>query len=260
MAKVPMPVFPKFDDNITGFSYWEACGVNLVNSATVYHKFGFNDAVSAAFETIWDEGGLYAYPPAASANSMMLVSGSATDTAAGSGAQMVKIFGLNNSWDTVIQTKATNGTAPVMLDNFERVFRITVESVGVGKINAGAIYVGVGSATGKPTTVYGLVGSGFNQSNMSILPVPRNCTGYLLDINVYTSISKQIVSRMMASFNRGPLRTQLTMPMIANPITHPAVPPIAYPEFTDLELQAKASGGGGEIGGEFTMVVIVNSS
>ena len=54
--------------------------------STLY-KFGFNSVVGTSNETIWDGGGLYAYPAAAA---VMYVSSSSTnDAAAGTGARTI---------------------------------------------------------------------------------------------------------------------------------------------------------------------------
>jgi hypothetical protein len=53
-----------------------------------YHKtifkFGYNSVVGNTKETIWEQGGLYAYPPSASV--MTVSSSDANDTSAGTGA------------------------------------------------------------------------------------------------------------------------------------------------------------------------------
>jgi hypothetical protein len=54
-------------------------------------KFGYNAVVGATKETIWEQGGLYAYP--ASDTVMTISSSSTDDTAAGTGARTVEVFG-----------------------------------------------------------------------------------------------------------------------------------------------------------------------
>jgi hypothetical protein len=55
-----------------------------------YHKtifkFGYNSVVGSTKETIWEQGGLYAYPPSASV--MTVSSSDANDTSAGTGARV----------------------------------------------------------------------------------------------------------------------------------------------------------------------------
>ena len=61
-------------------------------------KFGHNAAVSDTEETIWSQGGLYAYPPGA--QQMTLSSSSDDDTAnEGTGARTVEIQGLDADYN-----------------------------------------------------------------------------------------------------------------------------------------------------------------
>ena len=53
-------------------------------------KFGYNNDVGNTKETIWEQGGLYSYPP--SATIMTISSSSANDTAAGTGARTVEVL------------------------------------------------------------------------------------------------------------------------------------------------------------------------
>ena len=63
------------------------------------HKFGYNPSIGTSDETIWSEGGLYAYP--ASATVMTVSSSSTDDTAAGTGARTVEVFGLDADYNEI---------------------------------------------------------------------------------------------------------------------------------------------------------------
>lgn len=66
---------------------------------------------------------------------------SANDTAAGSGAQMIRIFGLDGNYNFQIEDLATNGQTKVVgVKTFLRVFGVEVIRAGSGKMNAGDLY------------------------------------------------------------------------------------------------------------------------
>ena len=74
-------------------------------------KFGYNAVVGATKETIWEQSGLYAYP--ASATVMTLSSSSANDTAAGTGARTVEVFGLDADYNEINEVVTLNGQTAV---------------------------------------------------------------------------------------------------------------------------------------------------
>ena len=97
-------------------------------------------------ETVWPEGGIVSFPSAAAATT--IVSGSASDTAAGTGARTVLVEGLLAGYVANSETVTLNGTTPVALaSNYLRINRITVQTAGSGQTNAGKLTVAVGGTT-----------------------------------------------------------------------------------------------------------------
>lgn len=138
-------------------------------------KFGENDDIDAANEeVVWDGGGDYTYQ--SSAQSVELVSDSASDTSAGSGAQEVIIEGLDGSYNLQSETVSTTGTTPVNLSNtYLRIFRAYVGDVGANEKNVGNITIRVQG--GGDTMALILADRG--QTNMAIYTIPNGFTGYL---------------------------------------------------------------------------------
>lgn len=102
---------------------------------------GWNFAISGSAETIWTLGGTYAR--LSSAVAMEIVSGSANDTAAGTGARTVQVSGLNGSYLPFTETLTMNGITPVALVNTLAIAinSVKVLTAGSGLTNAGAISV-----------------------------------------------------------------------------------------------------------------------
>lgn len=97
-------------------------------------------------ETIWPGGGVLAFPSAAAATT--IVSSSASDTSAGTGARTVIVEGLLAGYVANSETVTLNGTTPVSLaSNYLRINRVSVASAGSGLTNAGTLTVAVGGVT-----------------------------------------------------------------------------------------------------------------
>ena len=83
--------------------------------------FGFNRTIGTAYETIWNNGAIYAYP--SSAVQMDVVSSSASDT------MTLLISGLDANYDALAEIVTVNGTATVTTTNsFLRINSATILS------------------------------------------------------------------------------------------------------------------------------------
>jgi len=114
---------------------WERLGYSTI------HKFGFNPDVDTGTtpEDVWDIGGVYTGFVAAAA-ATEIVSSVAADAAAGTGAQQVKVYGLDTNLNEISETVILTGVVPVVLANqYKRVYRAHTVVVGSGGVNAGDI-------------------------------------------------------------------------------------------------------------------------
>jgi len=172
--------------NIEDFQLGVASG-DLSPSYKQVFKFGQNASVGNSLETIWLEGGLYAYPP--SATTMTVSSSDANDTSAGTGARTIQIAGLDGSYNEVSETITMNGQTPVTTSNsYLRVNRGLVLTAGSGGANAGIVYVGTGTVTsGVPANKYTTInGDGTNQTLQAFWTVPAGYTAYIYQTNIST--------------------------------------------------------------------------
>ena len=104
-------------------------------------KFGYNPAVSTiAYESIWE--GSNAYPWQTVADQLEVLSSSANDSSAGTGARTVELQGLDSSWNLLTETITMNGTTAVTTTgSFLRIFRARVVTAGTSLRNEGDITI-----------------------------------------------------------------------------------------------------------------------
>lgn len=114
--------------------------------------------------------GLYPFPAAATATT--IVSGSANDAAAGTGAQTAKVTGLGADFREISEVVSLNGTSPVTLVNqYLRVNRVEILTAGTDLTNDGAISVKQSS------TVITTIVAGAGRSQMAIYTASINRPG-----------------------------------------------------------------------------------
>ena len=73
--------------------------------------FGSNPDVGTSQETVWDEGGIYAYLTEATV--LKVSSGDANDDVGDAGATSVRIYGLDANYTEINETIAMNGQTAV---------------------------------------------------------------------------------------------------------------------------------------------------
>lgn len=165
---------PGLSDFMLAVASLEIEGFRSVN------KFGRNPEIdtTAAPADIWDAGGIWTPPTQARIHNV--TSTLAADTAAGTGARTIRIWGLR-TWDEdeSFEDLTLNGTTPVPTANaYVIIYRMQVRSAGSGKINAGNI-----TATAQTdATVTAQITATNGQTLMAIYGVAR---GYTLYVNHY---------------------------------------------------------------------------
>lgn len=108
---------------------------------TVVSKSGSNpDVDSAGNEDIWRTGGNWVAPT--TNRTMSVVSSSASDAAAGTGARTLTLSGLNSSYADISETITLNGTTPVVSSNSYVMLNNTlVATAGSSTTNVGVITI-----------------------------------------------------------------------------------------------------------------------
>jgi hypothetical protein len=196
------------------------------NDLSHINKFGYNSALSTAYETVWDGGAIYAYP--GSALAMTLTSaGGGTDN----GVQ-VNVEGLDTNYDQVNQTVtlAGSGTATTTTE-FLRVFR--------------AYIVGSQAPTGNITianggTTYAQITLGNNQTLMAVYTVPRNKRAYIIKFQGSVGKDKQAIFRGMARPFGGVFQNKGQWITSSGPVEYEYPVPLKFDQKTDFEIRCKA--------------------
>jgi len=210
------------------------------------YKFGQNSVVGNSVETIWQQGGLYSYPP--SATTMTVSSSNTNDTSAGTGARTVLISGLDGDYNEISETITLNGqTAVTTTNSFLRVNRGIVLTAGSGGANAGIIYVGTGTVTtGVPANIYTTInGDGTNQSLQAFWTVPANYNAYIYQTNISTGNSSNtpavLNTLLVARPHGGVFNTKEVIVITDGNHLQDYSFPITLTEKTDIEFRAESS-------------------
>jgi hypothetical protein len=141
--------------------------------------FGYNPDLDQTEESVWPDGGQVPHPTTDS--QLTIVSTSANDDSAGTGARTVYIEGLDENYAVVSETVVMDGTTGVTTTNsYMYVNKFYVATVGSGGVNAGEITAKVGA------TLYDLIATGFNNRTTAHYCVPAGYTAYLSE-GVFTA-------------------------------------------------------------------------
>jgi hypothetical protein len=233
-----------------------------VDGHTAVFVSGYNTSVGTTYETIWSESTVYSYP--ASASVMTISSSSASDTAAGTGARTITIYGLDGSYNQINETVSLNGQTGVSTTNsYLRVLHLFVNTAGSGGAAAGTIYAGTGTVTtGKPANVYGVY-TADGGATACIYTVPAGYTGYIFDFLCSSGVSA--VANAFSSIGLygrpyGGVFDNTIQGRCANggAFTIPLNYPIAFSEKSDIEVRALSSTAGANVTANFSILLIKN--
>ncbi len=176
---------------------------------------------------------------ASSAELVTVVSSSANDAAAGTGARTVTIYGLDSNWIEQSETITLNGVSLVdSVNSYLRVFKMEVATVGSGGVNAGAI-----SIAQKVTTanIFLVVAAGLNKEMSSQYTIPANRRGFLK--RMYARVRKNTDSAIDGCIiyrtNNGPIKQ--IMPFSCNsdmPFNHEFDGGTVFEPKTDVIIRA----------------------
>ncbi len=217
---------------------------------------GYNGAIANANEDVGDGSQIYGAATTGALPStavrLDISSGSANDALAGTGAQKVRVIGLDANFAPQIEEVSMNGqTAVITAYKYLRVLGVEVIQVGSGLGNAGIIYAADEACTqtaGVPsdlTKCYAWVAVGVNRSRHAIYTVPKGQRMALQSLSIanraqicdYWVMWTPVVGTQM--YTQGPLYTlaagaQMLDSWRENPI-------LTFPEKTDIRIWAKAA-------------------
>lgn len=147
---------------------------------------GRNTNTGGGNRTVWGNGASQ-YVKLTTAVAMELVSSSANDAAAGTGARTVLVTGLDSSYLTASETVTLNGTTPVATSNtYLAINSLTVATAGSTFSNVGTIDCRTvsGSVVKRCILAPSGLGLGKGQSQDFIYTIPANYFGVIKSIAI----------------------------------------------------------------------------
>lgn len=209
---------------------------------TLYDLRAANAAAGTSPAIVWPDGGDLLAAIDGISGALSVASGSANDTAAGTGARTVEVTGLVAGVPT-IETAIMNGqTAVVLTTAFDVVMAVRVLTAGSGGVNAGALSVGWGTVTtgahasGKRLG-WAAIGAGYGAS--CHLRVASGLAGYPVKVSVQASAAG---TADLCFRQNGVTTIVATGPLVAGIpwCPHFCIPP-SCAEDGDIFIQAKAA-------------------
>jgi len=199
---------------------------------------GVNPAVSKTFEDLWDVGGNFSFPTAG--ETWEILSSSASDTSAGTGARTVLISGLDDSYVEQTETVTMNGTSAVTTARTDwfRIRSVIVTSCGSGQTNAGDITIRVSGGGASRSLI--LTGNGQTFNGFFTVPAGKTLlvqfSQVVIPKNEDVTLQSQVLIDGTNAFVSG---AQLAVYQNNLSTVFTSIPTI--PEKTDFRLTAKST-------------------
>ncbi len=203
---------------------------------------GRNASIGTGVQDIWSYTGAVTYPTIAAAT--FVISSSANDKTAGTGAITVAIEGLDSNYLLLQEMLTINGTTSVVASNqYLRVNKAYVVSAGSGGTNAGTVDVYHASI------ILSRIPTSRGQSEQAIFTTPANFSNYRLlgfsaGIDTITTPSGTSFSLDVAPYNK-PFRTIAEVGVVnlgAGFVHRNFAVPVPVGPKSDVRLRALASG------------------
>jgi hypothetical protein len=224
--------------------------------AHVHHQFGRNTAIGTSYEPVSDIGVYRTPQPAAAVQLRIKAGGNAADTANGSGARSVKLWGLNASGDEITEIIATAGTSASAstTNSFIRLYLAEVYESGTYGTQTSGSHAGnitiERSTGGEDWAQIQLNGFPSGSTSIGSLTIPRNHVGLLMSMNINVELSGTRTTDIIVLTREGilqsaapykPIKKIQELIGIESSVTIQFDVPIKFPELTDMGVMAKVS-------------------
>jgi len=227
------------------------------------NKFGRNDDCSNGVqEAIWNGGGAYTGHNAVAAEILEVFSSDGADdaVAVGTGAWTVRLFGLDENWEPLVEDVILDGVTPVdTISTFIRMDRARVITAGTGGANVGGI-----TARQKITTanVMMVLPAGYNSTMIAAWTIPAGYRGFFDGWNASLSggtVASSIV-RLLARPEGETFQVQEELSIVAagssQVIREYVNPKGPFGEKTDIFVQAIAGSNGVGVAAAFDLLIV----
>lgn len=215
---------PNFLHDVAKGNIWDSKALNI---------FGFNRTVGTAFETLWDDGGNYVFPP--SALVMSAVSSSASDT------MNLLISGLDANYNEITETVTLAGTSAVQTTlSFLRINSAVILSGS----NVGNISISNGG------TNYAYISATLGTTQACIYTVPAGHSIYLFRIDCTSGTNngqKYLTIRNVVCNESGRKLRVSEATFSTSQVSFDRQVPFKIEEKTDFSFEAKSSASENEV-------------
>ena len=227
------------------------------------NKFGRNDDCgSGLLEAVWNGGGVYTGHNAVAAEILEVFSAEAADdaVAVGTGAWTVRLFGLDENWNPLVEDVILDGTTAVdTVGTFIRMDRARVLTAGTGGKNAGGI-----TARQKTTTanIMMVLPAGYNSTMIAAWTIPAGYRGFFTGWNASLSggANTDTIVRLIARPDGQTFQVQEELSIIAagssQVIREYVNPKGPFGGKTDIFVQAIAGGNGVGVAAAFDLLIV----
>jgi len=208
-----------------------------VTGATAVNVFGHQDLIGITPWAVWDRAADYVFPTTAS--QLTVVSSSATDN----NTSRVTIFGLDASWNPLVEQVTLNGTNNVITaGTFLRINQMIMTAPATGQVN------NVGTITAKiGATIYAQINPGIGKTQMAVYSVAAGKSFYLTQITALsgsaTGTSKYMNFQAVIKNNLTGVSFTLLQATWQNVYQVQRVVPLAYGEKQDIKWQLYTNSG-----------------
>ena len=249
MSITSYPNVMTFSGGVGSFPYYLQVSRGLIAGHKRVFKFGYNGIIQNVEETVWDVGGLYAYPSSAVTMTATSSSGATDENV------QVTIQGVDTNYAELSETVTLNasGTATTT-GSFLRVYRAFVSG---STASAGNITIANGGTT------YAYISVADQQTLMALWTVPAGYTAYLfqIDTTAFTVQNNKVATiRMLTREFNNVFRTQNKFDLFEGSHHQDIICPQPIPEKTDIEFRAIADSSNADlrVAAAFDIIYIEN--
>jgi hypothetical protein len=209
-----------------------------IEGAAMVHLFGRNESVEGTEVALWEDGGAFTWPAAAA--TIDVVSDNAADTAAGTGARTVFIYGLDGSYNEVSETVTLAGTTPVTtVNSYLRVNWAICRTAGTSRANAGVI---TGTHNDASTTIFHIT-AGDAEAHQAIYTVPAGKRAYGLSVSAWMGKDADVDVSLWCGQPGYCWRKHMHIPVYQNNPDTPLFHSMVFGEKTDIYFSASRTSG-----------------
>jgi len=199
--------------NFPNLSGWEASG--------------YLPDVGSTYETVWDGGGLYTYPSAATA---LTVTSQHTTPADDNGVQ-ITIVGLDTDYNELVETVTLAGAGTATTNG--EFLRINRAFVANGQDPSDDVDITSG------VTTYAKITHPYNTTQQAIYTVPAGKRAYLVYASISLEKQKEVVAKLMSRKSGGTFTTGGLIGTTGSYQREWVIPPM-FGQKTDIEIRALA--------------------